>query len=179
MPFGLTNAPSTFQSLMNEVFRPFLKKFIFVFFDDILVYSKIEGEHTQHLLLTLETLRQHKLFAKQSKCCFGCEDVADLGHLISTKGVQADPKKLNAMVEWPLPKTLKTLRGFLGLTGYYSRFIKGYGEIAAPLTQLLKKKSFHWNEEAKMTFQRLKWAVTQPPVLALPDFSIPFIIECD
>ncbi|XP_042950090.1 uncharacterized protein LOC122282205 [Carya illinoinensis] len=179
MLFGLTNAPSTFLSLMNEVFRPFLRKFILVFFDDILVYNKSEREHVNHLRVTLETLKQHQLFAKKSKCCFGCKEVAYLGHVISATGVKADPDKLKAMVEWPLPKSLKALRGFLGLTGYYRRFIKGYGGIAAPLTSMLKKDGFLWSAESKEAFCKLKEVVTQPPVLALPDFTLPFTIECD
>jgi hypothetical protein len=142
MPLGLTNAPSTFQSLMNDIFRPYLKKFILVFFDDILVYSSNIQDHLSHLKVTLEVLRACQLFAKKSKCRFGCSEIDYLGHLISVEGVKADGKKLCAMVEWPKPKSLKALRGFLGLTGYYMKFIKGYGAMAAPLTDLLKKKCF-------------------------------------
>ncbi|KAF5459588.1 hypothetical protein F2P56_019526 [Juglans regia] len=136
-------------------------------------------EHVVHLKLTLEMLRQHSLFAKQFKCHFGCKEIAYLGHLISTKGVKADPEKLKAMMEWPLPKSLKGLRGFLGLMGYYWRFIGGYGAIAAPLTKMLKKDGFYWSEEANVAFDKLKEAMTQPPVLALPDFTMPFMVECD
>ncbi|KAF5450607.1 hypothetical protein F2P56_030941, partial [Juglans regia] len=131
MPFGLTNAPATFQSLMNDVFQPFLRK-------------------------------------------FACEEIEYLGHLVSAQGVKADPTKIQAMLEWPLPKSLKSLRGFLGLTGYYRKFVKGYGSIAAPLTNLLKQDAFHWENEATTAFADLKKAVTNPPVLALPDFSKPF-----
>jgi hypothetical protein len=142
MPLGLTNAPSTFQSLMNDIFRPYLKKFISVFFDDILVYSSNIQDHLSHLKVTLEVLRAWQLFAKKSKCRFGGSEIDYLGHLISVEGVKADGKKLCAMVEWPKPKSLKALRGFLGLAGYYMKFIKGYGAMAAPLTDLLKKKCF-------------------------------------
>jgi len=179
MPFGLTNAPSTFQSLMNHVFQPYLRKFILVFFDDILVYSKDLESHLTHPSITLETLRQHSLFAKLSKCQFACLEVEYLGHIVSAQGVCADPSKIKAMVDWPFPKTLKALRGFLGLTGYYRKFIKGYGSIAAPLTQMLRKNSFAWTAAAQAAFEELKQAVTQAPVLALPNFSKPFIIECD
>jgi hypothetical protein len=179
MPFGLTNAPSTFQSLMNHVFQPYLRKFILVFFDDILVYSKDLDTHLTHLSLTLETLRQNSLFAKLSKCKFACLEVEYLGHIVSAHGVCADPSKIKAMVEWPFPKFLKALRGFLGLTGYYRKFIRGYGSIAAPLTQMLRKNSFAWTVAAQAAFEALKQAMTQAPVLALPNFSQPFIIECD
>lgn len=142
MPFGLTNAPSTFPSLMNHIFQPYLRKFILVFFDDILVYSKDMETHLIHLSLTLETLRQNSLFAKLFKCKFAWLEVEYLGHIVSAQGVCADPSKIKAMVEWPFPKTLKALRDFLGLIGYYRKFIKGYGSIAAPLIQMLRKNSF-------------------------------------
>jgi hypothetical protein len=179
MPFGLTNAPSTFQGLMNHIFNPYLRKFILVFFDDILVYSKDFEAHIGHLKLTLELLRQHQLYAKKSKCRFGVKEVDYLGHIVSNHGVCADPNKIKAVLDWPLPKSIKSLRGFLGLTGYYRKFIKHYGAIAAPLTAMLKKNAFVWTCEAKEAFQALRMAVTQAPVLALPNFSQTFIIECD
>lgn len=139
MPFGLTNAPSTFQATMNEVFQPFLRHFVAVFFDDILVYSKSTSEHITHLGSVLHTLSCHQLFAKLSKCVFGQESVEYLGHIVSKKGVQPDQSKIQAMIEWPIPKTLKQLRGFLGLTGYYRKFVHHYASIAGALTDLLKK----------------------------------------
>nr|GEU41725.1 putative mitochondrial protein [Tanacetum cinerariifolium] len=148
MPFGLTNAPSTFQALMNSVFKPFLRKFTLVFFDDILVYSPSIHEHIEHLRMVLQVMREHHLFAKQSKCVFGTTQVNYLGHVISTKGVSTDPSKIKDMQEWPVPTTLKQLRGFLGFTGYYRRFIKGYASISQPSTLLLKKKAFKWNLKA-------------------------------
>jgi hypothetical protein len=116
-------------------------------------------------------LRSHKLFAKKSKCKFGCKKVDYLGYIIAESTVRAYPGKIKAMVEWPLPTNIKALRGFLGLTGYYRKFIKGYGSIAAPLTTMLKKNAFHWDVAAREAFQNLKAAVTEAPVLALPNFA--------
>ena len=179
MPFGLTNALSTFQSLMNEVFRPYLRKFILVFFDDILVYSSTWTNHLHHLQTTLQLLRVHQLFAKRSKCVFGKEEVEYLGHLVSGKGVSAEPTKITAMTSWPAPATLKELRGFLGLTGYYRRFVQGYGKISSPQNQLLKKDSFQWNSEATVAFAQLKAVMTTIPVLALPNYTKEFVVESD
>jgi hypothetical protein len=162
MPFGLINTPSTFQGLMNDIFRPYLKKFVLVFFDDILVYSHNVEEHDRHLKMVFETLVQHKLFAKQSKCKFASREIEYLGHIVSDQGVHADPSKLESMIKWPRPNTLKSLRGFLGLTGYYHRFIRGYGAIAGPLTRLLKKGAFKWDSEVEQAFEQLKQAVSTP-----------------
>lgn len=179
MPFGLCNAPSTFQATMNELFMPFLRKFVLVFFDDILIFSKCFADHLKHLDMVFHILDEGKFFLKESKCAFSQRSIEYLGHIVSEKGVAAEPSKIKAMVDWPPPTTLKALRGFLGLTGFYRRFIKGYANIAAPLTQLLRKDSFHWNNEAQTAFNQLKEAMVQAPVLALPNFSQPFVVETD
>jgi hypothetical protein len=155
MPFGLCNAPSTFQSLMNHVFRPFLCHFVLVFFDDILIYRKTWIDHLAHVDRVLHLLSQHQLFLKQSKCAFGASEVEYLGHLVGKDGVRLDPKKIEAMQEWPHPKNLKSFRGFLGLTGYYRKFVKNYGKIVAPLTALLKK-NFHLDSNHCSSFSNLE-----------------------
>ena len=179
MAFGLTNAPSMFQALMNEVLRPFLRRFVLVFFDDILIYSNSWAEHLQHLRLVLDTLRTHRLFVKRSKCAFGTTSVAYLGHVVSAQGVAMDIDKVRAVQEWPPPRSTRALRGFLGLAGYYRKFIKNFGAMAAPLTRLLQKNAFAWSEEATAAFDALKRALTSAPVLQLPDFAKPFVVECD
>lgn len=179
MPFGLTNAPSTFQSLMNEIFKDQLRDFVLVFFDDILVYSTSMEKHIQHLRMVLSKLQAHQLKVKLSKCSFGAASVEYLGHIISAQGVSVDPNKVKAIQQWPKPKTLKGLRGFLGLAGYYRKFVKNFGSIAKPLTSMLKKDGFHWTPAADEAFDKLKMALITTPVLALPDFSKDFTIECD
>nr|GEV28394.1 hypothetical protein [Tanacetum cinerariifolium] len=139
MLFGLTNAPSSFQALMNSVFKAYLRRFVLVFFDDILVYSPTLETHVRHLELVLQVLRQNTLYAKQSKCVFKTEKVEYLGHVITRKGVATDKSKIEAMQNWPVPTNLKQLRTFLGRTGYYRRFVKSYAIISHPLTQLLKR----------------------------------------
>ncbi|GKC58538.1 ty3-gypsy retrotransposon protein, partial [Tanacetum coccineum] len=177
MSFGLTNAPATFQSLMNKVFRPYLRKFVLVFFDVILVYSKTIEEHKEHLLTIFSCLREHGLYANRKKCVFAQPTIEYLGHVVSRDGVSADPSKVSAMLEWPVPKNLKESRGFLGLTGYYRKFVQGYGKIAWALTQQLKKDNFNLNKEATNAFNALKLAMSSVPVLALPNFSKEFVVE--
>jgi hypothetical protein len=148
MPFGLTNAPSTFQALVNEVFQLHLCKFILVFFDDILVYSHSWTDHLAHLRLVFDILAIHQLFLKRSKCCIAQRQVSYLGHIISGEGVAVDNSKIAAMIDWPKPTAVKGLRGFLGLTGYYRKFVQNYGNITGPLTAMLRRDSFTWTDEA-------------------------------
>ena len=124
IPFGLTNAPITFQALMNHIFSPYLRKFILVFFDDILIYSSSLDQHLSPLRAAFEILKSNQLFVKRSKCTFVEEKVEYLGHIITREGVSTYPKKIVVMFEWPKPQSVKDLRGFLGLTGYYRRFIQ-------------------------------------------------------
>ena len=156
MPFGLSNAPASFQSLMNSVFRDQLRKFVLVFFDDILVYSPSWSAHLEHLEVVLKLLEQHELFAKLSKFCFGLTTVDYLGHTISNQGAEMDKSKIQAVMEWKVPSSLKQLLGFLGLSGYYRHFICNYAVIASPLTDLLKKDSFYWTPAATEAFDKLK-----------------------
>ncbi|KAL0297605.1 UNVERIFIED_CONTAM: Retrovirus-related Pol polyprotein from transposon.6 [Sesamum radiatum] len=138
MPFGLCNAPFTFQALMNTVFEPYLKKFVLVFFDDILIYNKDWGMHLVHLKKVMKLLRKPQLYTTKSKCSFALLKVEYFGHIIICyEGVATDPQKVECMLKRPTLATIKAPRGFLGLTGYYIKFIKGYGIISKPLTSLL------------------------------------------
>lgn len=179
MPFGLTNAPSTFQSLMNDILREFLRSFVLVFFDDILVYSPNLETHLVHLEKVFIKLQQHAHKVKGSKCSFGADQVEYLGHVVNAKGVAVDPAKIECIKQWKQPTTLKGLRGFLGLAGYYRKFVKIFGIIAKPLTNMLKKDGFAWTVEAEQAFRNLKSALISTPVLALPNFSEEFVLECD
>lgn len=168
---------------MNEVLQPYLRKFVLVFLDDILVYSSSMEAHLQHLTAVLQTLRQHQLYLKESKCSFARPSLDYLDHIISGEGVATDPTKIQAMLQWPVPTTLIELRAFLGLTGYYRKFVRkfvrNYGTISKPLTALLRLKQFSWNSSAQTSFDNLKVAMTTTPVLALPNFQETFTVETD
>ncbi|GJV01760.1 putative reverse transcriptase domain-containing protein [Tanacetum coccineum] len=180
MPFGLTNAPAIFMDLMNRVCRPYLDKFVIVFIDDILIYSKTQEEHVEHLRLVLELLKKEKLYAKFSKCEFWLREVQFLGHVINGNGIHVDPSKIEAVKNWKAPRTPTEVRSFLGLAGYYRRFIENFSKIAKSLTILTQKsKTFNWGEEQEYAFQTLKDKLCNAPVLALPDGSEDFVVYCD
>ena len=179
MPFGLMNAPSTFQATMNSLFRPLLRRYVLVFFDDILVFSPTWSQHLQHLGEVLRLLVQNCFYVNRKKCLFGRQSIEYLGHIISGKGVAMDPTKIQCIRDWPVPRNVKGVRGFLGLTGYYRKFIKDYGRIAKPLTELTKKDGFKWSTGAQQAFEELKTKLSTYPVLTLPDFSKEFVVECD
>ena len=150
MPFGLTNAPVAFMDLMNRVFHPYLDKFVIVFIDDILIYSKSIAEHEHHLKTVLEVLRREKLYAKLSKCNFWLNEIMFLGHVISSAGISVDPHKIEAVIKWKQPSNVSEIRSFLGLAGYYRRFIEGFSKIAAPLTKLTQKNiKFMWDDKCQ------------------------------
>src|SRR3954454_8225026 len=180
MSFGLTNAPAYFMAMMNKVFMEYLDKFVVVFIDDILIYSKDEAKHERHLRLIMEKLREHKLYAKFSKCEFWLDSVGFLGHIVSAEGVAVDPSKVAAVTEWESPKNAGEIRSFLGLAGYYGRFIENFSKIARPMTTQLKKdKKFEWTDECEASFQELKQCLVSAPVLCLPDINKDFQVYCD
>jgi hypothetical protein len=139
IPFGHTNTPNTFMCLMNSIFSQYLDKFVLVSIEDILVYSKTEEEHEEHLRIVLQTLRKHKLYAKFYKCDFYQKKIQYLGHVISAEGIAVDPEKIRSIMEWPIPKDVGDIRLFMGITEYYRKFIEGFSKIAYPITSLQKK----------------------------------------
>ncbi|KAJ9536443.1 hypothetical protein OSB04_un000378 [Centaurea solstitialis] len=180
MPFGLTNAPAVFMDLMNRVCRPYLDKFVIVFIDDILIYSQSKEDHEQHLRLILELLKAEKLYAKFSKCEFWIREVHFLGHVVNKEGIHVDPAKIEAIKKWEAPKTPTKIRQFLGLAGYYRRFIANFSKIAQPLTTLTQKdKKFIWGEKQEEAFQLLKHKLCNAPILALPEGTDNFVVYCD
>ncbi|GJV89756.1 putative reverse transcriptase domain-containing protein [Tanacetum coccineum] len=180
MPFGLTNAPAVFMDLMNRVCKPYLDKFVIVFIDDILIYSKSKQEHEEHLKIILELLKKEELYAKFSKCEFWIPKVQFLGHVIDNKGIHVDLAKIESVKDWASPKTPTEIRQFLGLAGYYRRFIEGFSKIAKPMTKLTQKKvKFEWGDKQEAVFQLLKQKLCSAPILALPEGSEDFIVYCD
>ncbi|XP_049406129.1 uncharacterized protein LOC125869726 [Solanum stenotomum] len=180
MSFGLTNAPAAFMDLMTRVFRPYLDLFVIVFIDDILVYSRSRSEHEQHLRIVLQTLKDHRLYAKFSKCEFWLESVAFLGHVVSKEGIRVDPTKIEAIRDWHRPTSVTKIRSFVGLAGYYRRFVEGFSTIATPLTRLTRVDvPFVWSDECGASFLRLKELLTTAPILTLPVEGEGFTVYCD
>lgn len=180
MSFGLTGAPATFLKAMNDTLKSVLRKFALVFFDDILIYSPTLSSHLEHLKQVLQLLRNHHWKVKLSKCSFGQQQLSYLGHIIGVNGVATDPSKVQDVLDWAVPVSTKKLRGFLGLAGYYRKFVKNFGIISKPLTQLLRKGvPYVWTTETDNAFNTLKQALASAPVLALPNFQKTFTVETD
>lgn len=180
MPFGVTNAPVAFMDLMNHVFKSYLDEFVIVFIDDILIYSKDEAQHAVHLQAVLETLQNQKLYAKFKKCEFWLDSVVFLGHVIGREGISVDPQKIEAVVNWPSPTTVMEVLSFLGLVGYYRRFVQNFSKIAVPMTELTRKgEPYVWTEKREQSFQELKRRLTTTPILTLPDGVEDFAIYRD
>nr|GEW68205.1 putative reverse transcriptase domain-containing protein [Tanacetum cinerariifolium] len=180
MPFGLTNASAVFMDLMNRVCKPYLDKFVIVFIDDILIYSKDEKKHEEHLKANLELLKEEKLYAKFLKCEFWIPKVQFLGHVIDSIGIHVDPAKIESIKDWASPKMPMEIRQFLGLTGYYRRFIEGFSKISKLITKLTQKGiKFDWGEKEENAFQLIKQKLCSAPLLALPEGSKDFVVYCD
>jgi hypothetical protein len=180
MSFGLTNAPALFMNLMNTVFMDYLDKFVVVFIDNILKYSQSEEEHVDHLKMVLQRLREHQLYAKLSKCEFWIDEVMFLGHIINKDGLAVDPKKVVDTLNWKAPTDARGIKSFIGMAGYYWRFIEGFLKIAKPMTALLANKvEFKWTQKCQEAFEALKEKLTIAPVLVLPDVHKPFSVYCD
>jgi len=180
MPFGVTNAPSVFMDLMNHVFRMYLDLFVVVFIDDILIYSANHQEHGEHLKTILNVLREKQLFAKLQKCEFWMEKVSFLGHVISKDRVAVNPSKVEAVVNWERPTNVHEIRSFLGLAGYYRRFVEGFSNLSSPLTALTKKNThFQRNDKCEASFQELKKRSVFVPILVLPRESEKFVVFSD
>jgi hypothetical protein len=180
MSIGLTNTLAYFMYMMNKVFIEYLDKFVVVFIGDILVYSRSEEAHEEHLRLVLQKLRDQKLYAKFSKCEFWLKQVAFLGHVILKGGISMDPSKIQDVLSWKAPTSVSAIRSFLGLAGYYQRFIEGFLKISKPMTELLEKdKQFEWTPTCEASFQELKKQLTTASVLVMPDIEKPFSIYFD
>ncbi|WMV46412.1 hypothetical protein MTR67_039797 [Solanum verrucosum] len=180
MSFGLTNAPAASMDLTNRVFRNYLDLFVIVFIDDILIFSKSEDDHMNHLRIVLQVLKDHQLYAKFSKCEFWLRSVSFLCHIVSSEGIEVDPKKTDAVKSWPRPLSPSDIQSFLGLAGYYWRFVEGFSSIASPLTALTQKKSkLEWSESCERSFQLLKDKLTSALVLTLPEGTEGFVVYCD
>jgi hypothetical protein len=180
MSFGLTNAHAAFMEAMNRMLHEFLDDFVVVFLDDILIYSKTEEEHERHLRIVLSALRKNQFYGKLKKCAFWLSEVAFLGHVISQQGIAVDPKNVATVVEWKRPSSVSEIRSFLGLAGYYRRFVPNFSSIAKPLTRLLEKGVlFVWSSDCEVSYQTLKNKLVSAPILALPESGKRFTVYTD
>jgi len=180
MPFGVTNALALFMDFMNRIFRPFLDKFVVVFIDDIFIYSKTQEDHIKHLRTILSILREKKLYVKLSKCEFWMKEVQFLGHVISMLCIAVNPSKVEVILQWECLKSVMEIRSFVGLAGYYRRFIEGFSKIVASLTQLTcKDQPFAWTNRCEESFQMMKQKLTSAPMLIIPDTNKSFEVFCD
>ncbi|GBG77798.1 hypothetical protein CBR_g25729 [Chara braunii] len=180
MPFGLTNAPATFQRCMNDLFRPWLDRFVVVYLDDILVFSKTLHEHQGHLRQVLEKLREANFKINAKKCDWAKTQVLYLGHVLDGDGVKPKDSKIAAIRDWPMPRTLTELRSFLGLANYYRKFVRNFSTIAAPLRRLLRKETiWKWDKDCTSAMKKLKQALIEYPVLKVANPSLPFVVITD
>ena len=180
MPFGLTNAPAAFMDMMNSIYSPYSDHFVVVFVDDILIYSKGRFEHEQHLQLALQVLRDNQLYAKMEKCDFWLQEIQFLGHMVSKEVISVDPAKVEVVMRWERPKSVFEIHSFLGLAGYYLRFIENFSRIACPMTRLTRKGvSFDWNDKCEESLQELKKRLTTTLVLITPVSGEKYSVFCD
>ena len=180
MPFELTNAPAAFMNLMHRVFQPYFDQFVVAFMDDILIYSQSKREHEDHLRIGLQLLRDHQLYAKFSKCEFWLTEVRFFEHVVSTSSVLVDPEKVESVMSWERLKSVFEIRSFLGLAGYYRRFIEDFSRLAAPMTRLTwKEVKFDWDDRCEEAFQELKRRLTSTPILIVPERGQGYTAYCD
>jgi hypothetical protein len=180
MPFGLSNSPAVFQALVNDVLRDMVDQFIYVYLDDILIFSSSLQEHVQHVRRVLQRLLENGLFVKAEKCAFHAQSVSFLGYIVSSEGVRMDPDRVKAVMEWPSPDSRKALQRFLGFANFYRRFIRNFSQLAAPLTALTSPRvTFRWSDTAEAVFAKLKSRFVSAPILVSPDSSRQFVVEVD
>ncbi|KAG1927325.1 retrotransposable element [Pimephales promelas] len=180
MPFGLSNSPAVFQALVNDVLRDMIDQFIYVYLDDILIFSSSLQEHAQHVRRVLQRLLENGLFVKAEKCDFHAQSVPFLGYIVSSEGMRMDPEKIKAVVDWPSPDSRKALLRFLGFANFYRRFIRNYSQLVAPLTALTSSRTaFRWSDSAEAVFSKLKSRFVSAPILIAPDSSRQFVVEVD
>ena len=165
--------------LMNKVFRPYIGRFVVIYFDDISIYSKNEEEHQNHPAQIVKVFEKEKLFGNLKKCIFFSDGVTFLGYVVTSNGIRVDESKVEAIRSWPTPKSIHDVRSFHGLSSFYRRFIRNFSSIMAPMTEVIKGSSFKWNPKAQVAFEEIKLKLTQASVLALPCFDKVFEVECD